>query len=140
MMNARIQYDAQFVGEKFLNYKGSKISSDITIMFEVKYEDFCNNEIFVVAEDEMEDECPCEIYPDTNKGINFIEKKKEQDRYCIINPVSAYIQKILPNGDFEPIEIAVDDALKLLKDNYDTFDNPNNYPAENTGNRIHILD
>lgn len=122
----RLSYDATFIApNKYIIYKGKTYMADIALYFEYK-QVYNNGEELYLAPDATGYTSPLKFCIDKENGYSLDYEKSNFDNIIGYYPSSAVIWEN-PNT---PINIPFDDAVQLLKDNFEIYNRTDNKPAQ----------
>lgn len=121
----RLSYDATFIANKNILYKGKTYLADIALYFEYKLI-YGNGEEMYLESDTTEYTPPLKFCIDKENGYIVDYENSNLDNIAEYYPSSATIWEN-PN---KPMDIPFEDAVQLLKDNFELYNNANNKPAQ----------
>lgn len=131
----RLSYDATFIApDKYITYKGKTYMADIALYFEYK-QIYGNGEEWYLAPDATGSTSPLNFCIDKENGYTVDYEKSNFDSIADYYPTSATIWEN-PNTQ---INIPFDDAVQLLKDNFELYDRTDNRPAQSLSYRLREL-
>ena len=134
----RISFDALFIApNEFVEYNNEKYEADIAIYFEYKLDYGNGEEVYLENDIQGISSAPCIFSIDKESGYKMDYKDSYSKLYCVdAYPTDAYLWKDCQT----PVRIPFKDAVQLLKDNYDIYNNTNNYPAQSTAYSIREIE
>lgn len=134
----RISYDALFLpsDNKKITYKGQEYDGSIALFFEYKFIG-PNGKEWYIASDWSQPEHPYRFSIDRENGYSVSQKENYTGLPCFVFPSA---DACIWTDNSHPVNIPFVDGVKLLKENYDLYNNSNNRPAQSTCYSIRYLE